>query len=50
MTARKVRAEGPGLPEGWVWADLEELKHRYAIPNAFDGVEHLVEQRLKRVE
>lgn len=44
LTARVVRTAGEALPEGWVWADNDELKHRYAIPNAFDGVAHLIEK------
>ena len=50
MTARILETERDMLPEGWVWADWNELRQRYAIPNAFDGVGHLVEQRLKRME
>ena len=50
MTARILETERDMLPEGWVWADWDELRQRYAIPNAFDGVGHLVEQRLKRME
>ena len=48
MTARLVEADSDALPPGWVWADRRELNERYAIPNAFDGVAHLVEERLKR--
>ena len=44
LTARIVRTECDALPEGWVWADRHELKHHYAIPNAFDGVAHLIEK------
>ena len=47
MTARVVEAAHPNLPEGWVWADKYDLKDRYAIPNAFDGVTYLVEERLR---
>ena len=50
MTARIVRLESAALPEGWVWAGGEDLKRRYAVPSAFDGVAHLVEQRLEKVE
>jgi A/G-specific adenine glycosylase len=46
MTVRVVRAAGPALPEGWVWADREALRRRYAIPNAFDGAAALVEREL----
>ena len=47
MTARVAEMARPDLPEGWVWADKYDLKDRYAIPNAFDGVAHLVEERLR---
>ena len=46
LTARVVETESDELPEGWVWCDKWELKHRYAVPSAFDGVAHLVEERL----
>jgi len=46
MTAQIVQAADDTLPEGWVWADKYELKDRYAIPNAFDGMAHLVDERL----
>lgn len=44
LTARVVHTECETLPEGWVWASRNELKDRYAIPNAFDGVAHLIEK------
>ena len=34
------------LPEGWVWAERQELEHRYAIPNAFDPFRTAVLDRL----
>ena len=46
MTARLYETEAP-LPAGWVWASAEDLRDRYSIPSAFDGVEHLVRERLK---
>ncbi len=46
MTARLVEAAADALPEGWVWADGAQLREVYAVPNAFDGVEHLVEERI----
>lgn len=46
MTARVVHAKNSALPEGWVWADRSDWAHRYAIPNAFDGMKHLVEEGL----
>ena len=47
MTARIVHAAGPELPEGWVWADADELRHTYAVPNAFDGFRALLDEGLK---
>lgn len=35
------------LPEGWVWADAEELNSVYAIPNAFDAFMPAVLLRLR---
>ena len=48
MTVMTAEAEGDTLPEGWVWADRHEIKNRYAIPNAFDGMAHLVKERLNK--
>ena len=48
MTARVVEAASSALPEGWVWADGAQLREVYAVPNAFDGVEHLVEERISQ--
>ena len=50
LTVRVVRAAGEELPPGWVWADGEELRTRYAVPGAFDGVSHVVERELKKGE
>lgn len=50
MTARTVQAATDALPEGWVWATAAELRDRYAVPNAFDGVSHLVKEKLREVE
>jgi len=47
MTARIGRTESGALPPGWVWAEERELKDRYALPSAFEGMEHLVYERLK---
>ena len=41
-----VKALDSRLPEGWVWADLADWKGRYAIPNAFQGAQRVVEGRL----
>ena len=46
MRAVMVEAEGDVLPEGWVWANRQELEHRYAVPNAFRAFETAVAQRL----
>ena len=48
MTARLAEAAEDSLPEGWVWADRRALRERYALPSAFDGMAHLVEERLNR--
>lgn len=48
MTGRVIRTEEPALPEGWIWAGAEELRHVYAIPNAFDGFFDTVESCLMR--
>ena len=48
MTAFTGELDGPALPEGWVWADREELRDTYALPNAFQFVAPLVEGRLAR--
>ena len=46
MTGRVVRAASSALPQGWVWADREELGRSYAVPSAFRPFETLVEERL----
>ena len=38
------------LPEGWVWADGEALRDRYALPNAFRAFLPYVEARLREEE
>ena len=48
MTAQRAEAVTDSLPEGWVWADRHELRSRYAVPSAFDGVAHAVNERLER--
>ena len=42
--------EDAALPEGWVWANLDELRQTYAVPNAFDDFRPLVERRLRGQE
>ena len=46
MEAVLVETDREELPQGWVWADREELERRYALPNAFQSFSHLVRQRL----
>ena len=50
MTIRACTRSDSSLPEGWVWADREELAHRYAIPGAFDGPRLWAEQRMNDKE
>jgi len=47
MTALTVQAASPGLPEGWVWADRRALEQTYAVPSAFDGLKHIVKERIR---
>ena len=47
MKAVLVQAAGDTLPEGWVWATLEEVDRDYAVPNAFQAFKPAVEGRLK---
>ena len=47
MALRTVETETEELPIGWVWSDLRELEHRYAVPNAFEKALALAEERLK---
>jgi len=46
MTGVVVDAAGPELPEGWVWAGREDLRSRYAVPNAFRIFAPVVEEAL----
>lgn len=50
MTARVVRTASAVLPQGWVWASAAELRDRYPVPNAFDGMAYLVKENLREVE
>ena len=47
LAYHKVETKTQPLPQGWVWADLEDWQGRYAIPNAFQSGAALVEERLK---
>ena len=44
MKGRVIYTMDDALPEGWVWADKQELKDTYAIPNAFDGFTQYVDE------
>ncbi len=46
MALRAVEAAADALPEGWVWATLEELERVYPVPSAFDGARRAVRKRL----
>ena len=46
LTALSGELTSPDLPEGWVWASREELRHIYAVPNAFRFAEDAVERNL----
>ena len=50
MKAVLVQAASDTLPQGWVWATLEELDRDYAVPNAFQAFKPVVEGRLKGEE
>ena len=46
MTAVVVQAQDDTLPEGWVWADRQDLERRYAVPNAFEPFRGTVLEQL----
>lgn len=46
MTARVIFTNENHLPPGWIWADRDELRHTYAIPNAFSSFAPFVDQTL----
>ena len=46
MTAWSGELDDPALPEGWVWADRDQLRDAYAVPNAFQSFSPLVAGRL----
>lgn len=50
MTLQTAEADGDRLPDGWVWADREDLEQKYAVPNAFEGALRLAYERLNRGE
>ena len=47
MTGQLWRLDGDALPEGWVWAGREDLRERYALPNAFSAFLPAVERELE---
>ena len=47
MTALAVETADAALPEGWLWADRAELHRDYAVPNAFQSFQHIVEAHLR---
>ena len=46
MTVHTVRAEGDELPDDWIWVSRKELDTVYAVPNAFDCCNPLLERDL----
>lgn len=46
MRAVAVESAGDQIPDGWVWADREELRSEYAVPNAFQSFLPIVEERI----
>lgn len=42
-----VHAQTEHLPEGWVWADADELLHEYAVPNAFSSFSAVLARELR---
>lgn len=46
MKAYKVFLPDDTLPEGWVWADREELLQEYAVPSAFGAFRRCVKEEL----
>ena len=48
MTALAGELNSPALPEGWVWADRNDLRDVYAVPNAFQSFAQPVAGRLGR--
>ena len=49
MEGVAAELDSPELPQGWVWASRGALEREYAVPNAFQGFQKAVEQRLGRV-
>ncbi|MCD8005119.1 MAG: A/G-specific adenine glycosylase [Oscillospiraceae bacterium] len=50
MRARVILAQGPKLPQGWIWAGKRALEGEYPIPSAFDCFRPVVEHNLQEEE
>ncbi len=48
MEGTALTLSAPDLPEGWVLADLQALRDRYAVPNAFAPFRGEIENRLRK--
>ena len=46
MPLREVQAVSDALPEGWVWADGEDLEQKYTVPSAFERALEMAKERL----
>ena len=47
MTALSAALADEALPEGWVWASADDLRHGYAVPSAFQSFLPPVLERLE---
>lgn len=47
MALYTAQAEGPELPQGWVWADSRDLEQTYSIPSAFSGALEVAQRYLR---
>jgi A/G-specific adenine glycosylase len=50
MTGLAIQTDTETLPQGWVWASRQELREKYAIPNAFESFRKAVEGLLEEEE
>lgn len=46
MTGELWQTDSDQLPEGWVWADGQALREKYAVPNAFSAFLPTVDQHI----
>ena len=46
MNSRIILAQTEQLPNGWVWADRQELERQYAVPSAFQSFEDEVRRQM----